>query len=60
MMDIKTFKNVQSKWLREIRADEKLKSIPLILVGTKSDKFEDHDTLESFKKSGIVDTSTAS
>eukprot|EP00347_Sterkiella_histriomuscorum_P021626 403333325 len=60
MMDSKSFKSVQSKWLREIRSDEKLKSIPLILVATKCDQFEDHDTLESFKKSGRVDSSQGS
>jgi small GTP-binding protein len=39
--DIKSFKSIQSKWLREIRADEKLKSLPLILAATKCDMFEE-------------------
>ena len=31
--------------MREIRTDDKFKQIPLILVGTKSDEFDDHDIL---------------
>ena len=49
MMDNKSFKSVQSKWLREIRGDDKLKSIPLVLVATKCDMLEDLDTLDSSK-----------
>lgn len=41
MNDSKTFKNVQAKWLREIRSEDKLKSVPLILAATKCDEFED-------------------
>jgi len=33
--------------LREIRADDKFKLIPLILVATKCDEFEDQDTLNT-------------
>ena len=36
-----TFKSVQTKWLPEIRKNDKLKAIPIILVATKYDQFED-------------------
>ncbi|TNV75994.1 hypothetical protein FGO68_gene3684 [Halteria grandinella] len=42
-----TFKSVQTKWLPEIRKDDKLKAIPLILVATKCDQFEDQDLFNS-------------
>ena len=60
MTDMKTYNSVQTKWLKEIRADEKLKTLPLILVATKCDQLEEHYTLESFKRVDTVDLDHAS
>ena len=54
MTDKKTFDSIQTKWLKEIRADEKLKTLPLILVATKCDLLEEHYTTELFKKVDAV------
>jgi len=42
-LDPESFENVRGKWLKEIKSEESVKQLPIVLVGTKSDECMDFD-----------------
>jgi GTPase SAR1 family protein len=43
ILDPSSFQNLSSKWMKEIKSDDRLKTLPIILAQTKSDKLCDQD-----------------